>query len=53
MNVVGSAAIASKPRQENETVSLNFYAERPDFELSLDDFEDYALKRLKVRTEET
>lgn len=59
MNVVGSAAVSSKllhvtTKQENESkVSLNFYAQSPNYELSLDDFEDYALKRLKVRRTHT
>jgi hypothetical protein len=38
--VVGAAS-----RQE---VTLNFYAEPPHFELSLDEFEEFALARLKV-----
>jgi hypothetical protein len=29
--------------------TLNFYAEPPHFELSLDEFEEFALARLKVR----
>ena len=51
MNVVGSAAI-SKSKLSSESISskdaVNFYTETPQYELSLDDFEVYALKRLKV-----
>lgn len=32
----------------NDVASLNFYAEPPYFELSLDEFEEFALARLKV-----
>jgi len=33
----------------HDIASLSFYAEPPYFELSLDEFEEFALARLKVR----
>lgn len=62
MNVVPSSAIGSRRRSSSTTPSkpftdisehsnhnnLNFYVEPPTAELSIDDFEVYALKRLKV-----
>lgn len=51
MNVVGAAASALKvPKIEQNAAkhSINLYMEPPNYELSLDDFEVYALKRLKV-----
>jgi hypothetical protein len=57
MNVIHSAASAlslpepDKQVKKNDTASqLNLYNESPHFELSLDEFEVYALKRLKVRS---
>jgi hypothetical protein len=52
MNVIHSAASAlSLPQDKvkNEQSRLNLYNDSPHFELSLDEFEVYALKRLKVR----
>lgn len=48
--VSGISAVATpkKLAQENEQL-LNFYTEAPSVELSIDDFEIFALKRLKVR----
>jgi hypothetical protein len=51
MNVIHSAASALSPVEQkvkNEPSRLNLYNESPHFELSLDEFEVYALKRLKV-----
>jgi hypothetical protein len=39
-----SGAIGSR----NDATTLSFYAEPPYFELSLDEFEEFALARLKV-----
>jgi hypothetical protein len=53
MNVIHSAASALSVLDEkvkkNES-RLNLYNDTPHFELSLDEFEVYALKRLKVRS---
>jgi hypothetical protein len=52
MNVIPSTAALSKRKAEG-TASLprkvNFYFDSPNIELSLDEFEVYAMKRLKVR----
>jgi hypothetical protein len=54
MNVVLSAAALLKQQQKDagtvvkQQPSINFYRESPNFELTLDEFEVYALKRLKV-----
>lgn len=48
MNVVGKPVSAAKLPREDKTESLNLYNESPTFEMTLDDFEVYALKRLKV-----
>jgi len=57
MNVIHSAAALEEKRlRRNKQAaadtkpSVNFYRESPHFELSLDDFEVFALKRLKVGT---
>jgi hypothetical protein len=55
MNVIHSAASAlSLPEdravKNEQTSKLNLYNDSPHFELSLDEFEVYALKRLKVRS---
>lgn len=34
---------------KTENVGFDFYKDPPQFELSLDEFEQYALSRLKVR----
>ena len=56
MNIGGKSRI-STPTLKKETVSgssgrndviLSFYGEPPSYELSLDEFEEYALARLKV-----
>lgn len=53
MNVIHSAASAlslPEDKDKNEqSRKLNLYNDSPHFELSLDEFEVYALKRLKVR----
>jgi hypothetical protein len=52
MNVIHSVASAlSLPQDKvkNEPSRLNLYNASPQLELSLDEFEVYALKRLKVR----
>lgn len=49
MNVVGISATKSDVKEENGTAhTIQTYEEAPTVELSLDDFEIYALKRLKV-----
>jgi len=52
MNVVRSKSYISsslpKDKSENKATTVNLYQEIPDFEVSLDDFEEYALDRLKV-----
>jgi hypothetical protein len=52
MNVVRSKSSrsASLPRVkvENQPTTVNLYQEIPNFEVSLDDFEEFALDRLKV-----
>ena len=56
MNIGGKSRI-STPTLKKETLSgssgrndviLSFYGEPPSYELSLDEFEEYALARLKV-----
>ena len=52
MNVIQSAANIlneSKKDAKQKAPSVNFYRESPNFELTLDEFEVFALKRLKVR----
>ena len=49
MNVVGSAAVKLPKLENEEKNAANLYLDPPNYELSLDDFEVYALKRLKVR----
>lgn len=46
-SVVHQTVTPSKKLQEAEQ-RLNFYTEAPTVELSIDDFEVFALKRLKV-----
>jgi hypothetical protein len=54
MNVVASAKVLeakqapSSSSSENHSV-INFYNTIPNYELTLDEFELYALKRLRVR----
>jgi hypothetical protein len=52
MNVVRSKSSrsAALPRSKLETqpARVNLYQEIPNFEVSLDDFEEFALDRLKV-----
>jgi len=51
MNVIHSST-PSLPKAEEKTKStalFNLYNDIPQFELTLDEFEVYALKRLKVR----
>jgi hypothetical protein len=51
MNVIHSAASALSLPEDKVKVEqsrLNLYNDSPHFELSLDEFEVYALKRLKV-----
>lgn len=54
MEIVHSAAAREKKQLNNvgtvkQQPLINFYRENPSFELTLDEFEVYALKRLKVR----
>ena len=57
MNVAGRTPLSStraisslSPLGEQQTgMDVDMYLEAPSFELSLDDFEEYALARLKVR----
>jgi hypothetical protein len=51
MNVVGSkrrSSVGGKEESHDEG-NIDMYLEPPQVEISLDDFEVYALKRLKVR----
>jgi len=53
MNIAGAPRSTPKIKSEvggasRQEVTLNFYAEPPHFELSLDEFEEFALARLKV-----
>jgi hypothetical protein len=52
MNVVRTKSSRSasllKAKVENQPTTVNLYQEIPNFEVSLDDFEEYALDRLKV-----
>jgi hypothetical protein len=59
MNVVRSAEEqklslqrASAAAAVTQPLGINFYETIPNYELTLDDFEVYALKRLKVRNNE-
>ena len=53
MNVVKSKSFQTNdlPRGKSQTqaVKLNLYHDIPNIEVSLDDFEEFALDRLKVR----
>lgn len=57
MNVAGRprSHVAVSPAPNNSTtaksglVDVDMYSDIPSFELSLDEFEEYALARLKVR----
>jgi hypothetical protein len=46
MNIVGAVRIPKL--EENVKNAVNLYSEIPNYELSLDEFEVFALKRLKV-----
>lgn len=49
-----TASLAKQKQQRNGTDSetpINFYHDPPTVELSLDDFEVYALKRVKVNAQ--
>jgi hypothetical protein len=54
MNIAGAPSTPKLKRELEGTrasrheVTLDFYAEPPHFELSLDEFEEFALARLKV-----
>ena len=55
MNIVGASNSTPKLKRKLEgarasrhEVTLDFYAEPPQLELSLDEFEEFALSRLKV-----
>ena len=49
MNVVGAAAASKRLKVEDKAKNaVNLYVDSPNCELSLDQFEIYALKRLKV-----
>jgi hypothetical protein len=52
MNVLHSAgsALARPEDKVKSEHTVNLYNDSPHFELSLDEFEVYALKRLKVRS---
>ncbi len=54
MNVVRSksslANELSKIKTQTQAAKVNLYQEIPNIEVSLDDFEEFALDRLKVRT---
>ena len=54
---VGSGGLGSADKLVNGSAAaeleLSFYANPPDYELSLDEFEELALARLKVRARET
>lgn len=51
LHAAGSALQRPEDKAKNEHgSSLNLYNDSPHFELSLDDFEVYALKRLRVCT---
>lgn len=51
MNVVKSKSsrLTSLPKAETQPAKFNLYQEIPNIEVSLDDFEEFALDRLKVR----
>lgn len=43
--------IGSLSRKDTSAIAaISFYAEPPHYELSLDEFEEYAIARLKVRS---
>lgn len=54
MNVVKSKSARvnalPKGKAEAQGAKVNLYQEIPNIEVSLDDFEEFALDRLKVRT---
>ena len=45
---VASSVTPSKAAKAEERSGINLYEKSPNMELSLDEFEIYALKRLKV-----
>jgi len=54
MNVSGASRSLRNSKIDYEQggyngITLSFYSEPPQFELSLDEFEEFALARLKVR----
>ena len=53
MNIVKSARSSGAPKQDakqsSAATNINLYQEIPTIEVSLDDFEEFALDRLKVR----
>jgi hypothetical protein len=50
MNVVKSSRVNISPKPSTaQPAKVNLYTEIPKIEVSLDDFEEYALDRLKVR----
>jgi len=59
MNVVGVSRATESvspssgknfPNVRNRVQELHFYNEPPNFEMNLEEFEEFALARLKVRT---
>ena len=52
MNVVQSRPVRNRVSEEPRATrqAVDFYQDIPNFELSLDEFEEYALARLKVRS---
>lgn len=54
MNVVQSRPSKKLEEEKSSKTSqkVDFYQDIPHYELSLDDFEEYALARLKVRNNE-
>jgi hypothetical protein len=55
MNVIPSAPVQTvkKELEVNNNDTINLYHENPHYELTLDEFEIYALKRVKVSLGET